>query len=236
MNKTKNGFTLVEIMIALAVGMIIMAAIYGMMNLGQKSSASVGRRVLTQQDARAVLDFMSMEIGMASFDQTANTAIWGNPNPKTSAGSTCASVVSFSSARRGIQRAWANEILVAMNLNADSQIGGSGDNEYVRYLYDSGNGTIRRAVSCGNYEDILGGTDSGTTVSNTNAQPLFRYFRLDGTELTSVPLSDADIALIRRIRITIFADVENPDEQGTFRVSRREYTTDLLVRNHALSN
>ncbi len=61
MNKimNKKGVSLVELIVAMAVGIIIMAAIYSLMNTGQKSSSSLARKVLTQQDARAVMDLMA---------------------------------------------------------------------------------------------------------------------------------------------------------------------------------
>ena len=70
MNMKKNGFSLVELIIAMAVGLLIMTAIYAIINMAQRSSASVGRKVVTQQDARAVLDLMAMEIRMASYNPT----------------------------------------------------------------------------------------------------------------------------------------------------------------------
>ncbi len=76
-NKQKNGFTLVELLIAMVVGLTILLAISSMMDIGLKSSSGVGRRVLTQQDARAVLDLMAMEIGMASFNPTYDITLHG---------------------------------------------------------------------------------------------------------------------------------------------------------------
>ena len=67
-NMRKNGFTLVEILIAMFVGALIMAAVYSLMTLTQKTSTSLDRKVITQQDTRTVLDLMAMEIRMASFN------------------------------------------------------------------------------------------------------------------------------------------------------------------------
>jgi len=64
----KKGFTLVEILITVVVAAVIMAAVYGLMTMAQRTSSSTDRRVITQQDTRSVLHFMAMEIRMASFN------------------------------------------------------------------------------------------------------------------------------------------------------------------------
>lgn len=237
-----------ELIIAVAVGMIIMAAIYAMINLGQGSSGGIARRVLTQQDARAVLDLMAMEIGMASFNPTSDNAVWGKiPLKQDDTACVDADVPSpFLQVRRGIQTAGPNSILVSMNLNADSQIGGNvtnSENEYIRYSFDANTGTIKRAVSCGGDFVIIGGANSSTMIRNNLAgMPLFQYFNTAGTEISAnviatpdVPAGNGGISDIRRIRINIIADVENDNKRGTFKTSRRIYSTDVLVRNHALS-
>jgi prepilin-type N-terminal cleavage/methylation domain-containing protein len=235
-NMKKNGFSLVELLVAMAVGLVIMAAVYGAMNTAQMSSASIGRKVLTQQDARTVLYLMAMEIRMASFNPRFNSAIWSTI---PAADSTCDQMGLATSivARKGIQIADSNNILVAMNLNADAIIGPPGTNEYISYAYDAGTSTITRNVSCSGDQIILGGAGSSTMVRNSDAPvtPLFQYFDESGTDISAavVATPDTSIRLIRRIRINIIADVET---QGrSFNVTRRTYTTDVLVKNHAVS-
>ena len=227
MNKT--GVSLVELIVAIAVGLIIMAAIYSLMNTGQKSSASLARKVLTQQDARAVMDLMALEIGMASYNPGLFQAVWVG-SPSTSTG-VCAAY-NFVQTRKGIQIAGTNQILIAMDLNGDGIIGNPGTNEYIFYEF-TGN-AIRRGVSCANSQTILGGAASGTRVLNDATIPLFQYFAASDTtpmDMTT-PLTDQQIASIRRIRINIVVEVEN--QTSAFRVSQKTYTTDVFVRNHAL--
>jgi len=239
----KKGFTLVELLIAMVVGLVIMAAIYGMMNMSQQSSAGIDRKVLTQQDVRAVLDLMAMEIRMASFNPTRTAATWGTVPACPAMGLALAN-----QARKGIQIATQNNILVAMDLwdcdtaknppVQDSSIGcggGIASNEYISYAYNSGAGTITRIVDCVNSDIILGVAGSGTKVVNDAGTPLFQYYiPTQVAPLTNAELAfDTNIAAIRRIRITIVADVET--QGSTFKTSRRTYSTDVLVRNHVLS-
>jgi len=85
----------------------------------------------------------------------------------------------------------------------------------------------------------LGGAGSSTMVKNNETvpvTPLFQYFDESGTtDITAavVATPDVSIRLIRRIRINIVADVET--QGSSFNVSRRTYTTDVLVKNHVVS-
>jgi hypothetical protein len=184
------------------------------------------------------MDLMAMEIRMASFNPNMTTTTWAT-HALASDNSIC---VNFTTTRKGIQTALGNSILIAMDLNADRQIGGNvpnAENEYIRYNYDITNSKITRRVSCGTTFDILGGVGNFTMVRNNAAGvPLFEYFDIDGNNIsTNVINSPNDVNIginaIRRIRINIIADVENEDKRGIVKVSRRTYSTDALVRNHA---
>jgi prepilin-type N-terminal cleavage/methylation domain-containing protein len=244
MNMKKNGFTLVELIIAIAVGLLILTAIYASINMAQRSSASVGRKVTTQQDARAVLDLMATEIRMASYNPTSSFAIW-NTIPT----GTCASMGSVAAvkANKGIQTAAnaTNTIIIAMDLhNPPSVFDQIGDvaNEYIEYSYD-GADTITRNVNCGGDQVILGGTGSATMVRNadtTPVTPLFQYFDSSNNDITTTVVNNNSstingVPAIRRIRITIVADTESKDSL-TSKARRMTYTTDVLVKNHAFNN
>lgn len=54
--KNQNGFTLVEVLIALLIGSVMMMGIYAAVNSAQSSSNRIERRVIAQQDARTALE------------------------------------------------------------------------------------------------------------------------------------------------------------------------------------
>jgi len=235
----KNGFTLVEILIAMGVGLVIMAGVYGLMNMAQRTSAGTERKVLTQQDTRSVLDFMASEIRMASYNPSMMGTTWTNATTTANV-SACANVngliggaPALTVEKRGILFANANNLFLAMDLGplgTPNVFGVIGDaqNEMIFYRYN--NGAITRSVSCGLNEVILGGAASGTTVyNNTAGRNLFQYFDRDGNELTGV----INIPAIRRIRISIAARTENIDP-NTKQHRRMIFSTDILVRNHAV--
>lgn len=245
MNIKKNGFTLMELIVAMGVGLVIMAAVYSSMNMAQRSSVSVGRKVVTQQDARTVLDLMAMEIRMASYNPVMSPDIWSTI-PSNATTCTQMGLAAPDPNNKGIQIATANKILIAMDLTVppNGVIGAIGDsNEYIMYSYN-GTYSITRNVSCGSNQPILGGADSATLVrnddqinplTNNKPMPLFQYFNNIGTNLADITgaVPSASIPAIRRIRITIVADTENSDSL-TGKVKRMTYTTDVLVKNHVL--
>jgi prepilin-type N-terminal cleavage/methylation domain-containing protein len=242
MNMKKNGFTLVELIIAVALGLLILTAVYAGINMAQRSSASVGRKVVTQQDARAVLDLMAMEIRMASYNPTGaeSNTIWSTiPTAACNSMGNISPVV----ANKGIQTGpnAANTIIIAMDLNGDGIIGPPWSNEYIEYSYN-GADTINRNVSCGGDTPILGGAGSATMVRNAAAGVnLFTYFDRSNNDITATVVNPANnpspangVPAIRRIRITIVADTESKDSL-TSNPRRMTYITDVLVRNHAFN-
>jgi type IV pilus assembly protein PilW len=223
----RNGFTLVEILIAVVVGLIIMAAVYGTMTLAQRTSANLGRKIVTQQDTRAVLDFMAMEIRMASYNPLNTINTWSKASPLACMPSLAAAPITY----KGIKSANANSIAVAMDLNSTGTIG-DGSNEYIVYSYNNATNEITRTVNCDPAQPaILGGSAPDSNVRNTIAGiPLFRYFDRNDQPL-AVPVN---IPAIRRILITIVADTAQNDV-NTRQPRRMIYSTNIIVRNHALS-
>jgi len=239
----KNGFTLVEVLVGVVVGLIIVAGVYGVMVLTQRTSASLGRRVVTQQDTRLVLDFMASEIRMASFNPSMSGDTWTNLTT-TDAIDVCSNVKSViavptpTAANRGILYADANNLFIAMDLGPEGSpptygIIGDADNEFIFYSYNAATSAVRRSISCGTNQAILGGDLPGTRIYNNatspSALPLFQYFDRTGAELTGT----INIPAIRRIRINIAAETKDVDT-ATQQRKKMIYSTDVLVRNHAV--
>ena len=68
--RTQHGFTLIEMLIALAVGALIMGAIYGVL-VQQRNAYAMQQRILEmRQNVRLGLDVMTNDIRMAGFDPT----------------------------------------------------------------------------------------------------------------------------------------------------------------------
>lgn len=234
--KNVKGFTLVEVMVAMGIGILMLMAIYTAVNMGQKSSAGIEGKVAAQQDARAALDLMVMELRMASYNPTLSPYVWVNPASCNGA--------SASSAYRGITAATANSISIEMDLNGNGAIAGDA-NEIITYNYDTANSYITRNTNCGGAQPFLGDTTANQNmktvlvVNSAAGVPVFRYY--DGTFTaggvgTEIPAASLPgrIPDIRRIEITLVVDTLNEDPNTGSR-RRMVYSTSVIPRNHVIS-
>lgn len=231
--KNAQGFTLIEILFALFIGLLLLGTIYVAMISGQRSSAALEDRVVAQQDARAALELMALEIGMASYNPNFVTGIWRNPGDCVNA--------SVSQTYKGIQTATVNSITVEMDIG---ESGGVGDNpnEIIAYVYDTANERITRETGCGAGAQSFLGAVPGTlgrsvrVINNTLNIPMFRYFDGLGTEILAAGLP-AGIPNIRRIEITLAVETEDvdPNVPGTNQRRRMIYSTSVIPRNHAIN-
>src|ERR1700676_899601 len=63
--KSEGGFTLLELMVAMAVGLIALSAMASLFKTAMNSVMLVARRAETQQNMRAAIDLMVKDISMA---------------------------------------------------------------------------------------------------------------------------------------------------------------------------
>ncbi len=226
----KSGFTLVELIVAVFIGMMVLGGVYSMISTGLKSSSAIEKKVTALQDARAALEIMAMEIRMASYNPNYVTGIWQDPN--------CG--VSVNQGYKGIQAASANSITIEMDIDASSFVGDSA-NEIIIYNYDQTNQYITRETrtcpgpTSSGQQPFMGdlpnsGNPRTVLVNNGNAIPLFTYFDKTGTQITNLP---ADIPNIRRIEIVLVAETADIDPNLG---ARRQmiYSTSIIPRNHVI--
>jgi prepilin-type N-terminal cleavage/methylation domain-containing protein len=230
MRNNKNGFTLVEIIVAMFIGVLMLMAIYAAVNSAQRSSTGIERKVIAQQDARSALDLMAMEIRMASYNPTLTPGIWVST-------ANCFNAAANQD-YRGIQEATANSITIEMDINDNGIIDdtNANPNETIKYVYDSANQYITRSTNCGGNQPFLGSTvDEAKTVlvvNNTVGVPVFRYYNGSGTEIA---VSGTDlgglIPNIRRVEITLVLDTayNDPNAGGRKRII---YSTSVIPHNH----
>jgi prepilin-type N-terminal cleavage/methylation domain-containing protein len=233
--KESGGFTLVECVIAVAVGLTILGAVYMAVWSGQRSSTGIDRKVTTGQDARSALEVMAMEMRMASYNPLYAANPWTD----------LASCNAGDATRRGIQNAAASTIQIQMDLNGNGSCGDAA-NEIIVYALDAANQRItRQAWTCsgapasGGLQSFLGATSAEVkTVRVVNADagvaiPLFRYYNSAGTDITSgLPGATGQI---RRIEISLAVDSESVDPSlGGSQRRRMIYSTSVVPRNHAI--
>lgn len=187
-----RGFTLVELLIAMAVSGIIMTGIYSAFKTQQDSYLAQEQVAEMQQNIRAGLDMMVRDIRMAGF---------------TGDGGSNANILD----------AQVDAISFSADLNEDGDTTDAGEN--IAYdLYNStttGSLTVGRASS----DVVIALTESpsgsGHYEATPNHQPFvpeienieFFYFLEDGTRTTS----PADPSDVRSVEISILARAHRPD-------------------------
>ncbi len=242
--KKSAGYTLVEVLISIFVGLVIIAVIYAAVATGQRSTANIERKVIAGQDARAALELMGIEIQMASYNPT-NASLtdnmWRNP-----ASPPPCTAPSANQNYRGIQAATDSSITVEADINGpdvdgdgvgdgDGVVGGS-PNEIITYAYDTDNQYITRSTNCSSAQPFLGdtvasGRPRAVRVINTAEVPVFRYFNAQGAEIPAAGLpTPTGIPNIARIDITLWVETEEKDSEKR----RLVYSTSVIPRNHVI--
>ena len=247
-----RGFTLVEIMIAIAVSLIMISAIGIAIESASRSSGGMERKVTAQQDVRGALEIMALEVKMASYNPSLSTTVWrsdGNPG----GGAAFCTTQSANQAYKGVQEAQPNSISVEMDvvggLDANGNPDGNGalteNNEIIRYNFvQTGNDRyITRETNCGGAQPFLGdiiASGRPRTVRVINADgdvnvPIFRYFDGQGVELlfaagAGTVCMPGCSANIRMIEITLAIETDEIDP-STGLTRRMIYKTRETLRN-----
>jgi prepilin-type N-terminal cleavage/methylation domain-containing protein len=232
--KGPRGFTLVELVMAIAVGLVLLAAVWTAVWSGQRSSVGIERKVMTNQDARAALEIIATEIRMASFNPLFAASIWRDP-------SDCS--VSANQNWKGIQEATATSIAVEMDLDPNGTCGNAAG-EIIRYEYDAANLRLNREmITCTagvrsplallSFLGPINGQPEIRTVEVVNgALPVFRYFDGTGTQIAYANLPN-DIPRIRRIEIALLVRSADVDP-STGQKRQMAYSTSVIPRNHGI--
>lgn len=233
----EKGFTLIEIIAAMTIAMILLLSVYEVINMAQKSTTGIDRKVIAQQDVRVVLELMAMEIRMASYDASLNRGIWVDP-------ATC---VAGTPTARGIRGATPGTLTVEMDIN-DSGAVGDAPNEIISYAYLSDStdlritrGTIRcPGPTTGGAQPLLGAPEGGTdartvrVINQTVNVPVFRYYDGAGTEIFPTAGNQTSVPNIRRIDITLAVETEDVDPVSQQRL-RMIYGTSATTKNHGIT-
>ena len=133
----QRGLTLTELLIALALGLFTIGAVYGV-HLNQVKKQIVQEDVLAmQQTARAALDMMAREIRMAGYDPMGVN--------RDAASSNDFHGLSYHP----------TELHVRADLNGNGVLTGRKDrNEYIVYLYDDSKSELKRKVKNGSPQPV----------------------------------------------------------------------------------
>lgn len=145
-----RGFSLVEMMIAMAVALVVLGAMYSVFTVQNKTFANQEEIVAMQQSVRAGMDMMAREIGMAGY----------NPARATFAGVTYDTT----------------QLRIMADLNGDGDTGD--ENEDIVYKYYDENSAypyqIKRKTGGGDFQPFV------ENVKYLPPFTLFEYLKDDG--------------------------------------------------------
>jgi type IV pilus assembly protein PilW len=228
----RQGFTLVELLVVIAVFSIVMGAIYSIFVRSNRVYVSQEQVVAAQQEARSGLDILGREIRMAGFIAADNQPGGFNLIDKHAwAGN----------ADSAIEIATVDDAAKTTTLAFKSDLDGDGNTDAVRYVYyhsdhPTGNrrNTLYREVltwSGGDWVDLSG---VGEQLFLENIENLtFEYQMADGTPTTT----PADLDSIRGVVISLRAQTATEVEpyQGGKDFRYRELVSNIQIRNLGLS-
>jgi len=232
-----QGFTLVELLVVLAIVSIVMGGIYSVFIRSNRVYISQEEVVAAQQEARSALDILGREIRMAGFI-AANNKIGGlDPIFAPAWAGSADSAIEIAA----VDDTNKTTILAfKSNLDGtDTDLDGNDETEAVRYVYyhsdhaDSGRqNTLTREVKLwnGGWTDVSGGEQ----LFLENIQDLTLTYQLaDGT--TSV--NPSNLEEIRGVVIDITAQTSSAVEpfEGGKAIRTRQLISNIQIRNLGLS-
>jgi prepilin-type N-terminal cleavage/methylation domain-containing protein len=225
MNTDDRGFTLVELMVAMAVGLVVLGAIYALFSVQSKHLANQEQIAELHQNARVAMDIMVREITMAGYNQRSD-------NPTAAAVPRCTNALVA-----------AGTPCVGITNAADDTIG------FVADINGNGNTTAGEANPSENIaydryhpETAPTGVNSLGRTSNGSKQPVIEYLDLLSFSYHQENGDETgDLAKIRSIKITIVirAAKEDPNyTDATHGDHYRRYTLSsfAFLRNLALGS
>jgi type II secretory pathway component PulJ len=195
----QRGFGTMEALVASTLSLIVALAIMGFFDAQQRAYASVSTYAASQNVTRTVVDLMSREIRMSSYDPTLPASAGALP---LSPGPTCPNV------EEGLVQAQPQRIRIQQDLD------GSG-------VIDQANEDITYAQQ----NDAITRTDrTGTTVTLVENVPpngfRIRYFDNQANPVEIVPagmpavLTPTQRACVQKVVLEVRASIDNPYPNG----------------------
>jgi type IV pilus assembly protein PilW len=242
----ERGFTLVEIMVALAIASIVVGAMYSTYALQRRTHAVQQATSEMQQNVRAALVMLVGDLNMAGYDPTgaggfgfkASTIFQRADGALSAAVKTDASNLAFTSDLNE------NGLLDRDTVNINGDTKGMSEMEQVAYRFNAAENTLQR------YSSMNGNNQQWQIVAENIEAIGFNFLNEDGIAIT--PLSATNVDDIRTVQIAVLARSEGIDRNqnaatyttpapwsltlGTFNdnFQRRMLVTSVKLRNMGL--
>lgn len=190
-----RGMTLIEQLIALALGAVVMTGLFSYFRSEVFHLRSLETRTTTMEDARGALDIMLRDLR--------NAGSWGTGQAPPETGAADDPDGDADSVCNRVHAATANRLHVQMDLNGNGNCFDLEPRENIRYELTGPTATCPGSTIIRRNGDCL--------VANVVAVPaaLFTYYDAAGNDLGVAP----NRAAIRRVRIAFSVQVKNPDSR-----------------------
>ena len=208
------GISTAEVLAGSALSLIALAAIYSFQRAQSKALLAQNAYAESQTVTRQVMDIMTRELRMASFDPTGLALTTSGPG-------TCPGV------KQGIVAAGSTSIRFKQDLNADGACNTSGED----ITYDVLGTSIRRTDGGGAPVAMVDGVPSGGFS--------LRYFDNSNPPVEIIPigsppaLTPTQRDCVAKIRVNVKADIPNPTLVNPL-ASLAE--SEVAIRNRSLTN
>lgn len=199
-----RGFSLVELLIALVVGLVVLGAMYNVFTIQNKTFDNQEEIVAMQQSVRAGMDMMAREVGMAGYDPCGVNSDTDTSNNFFG--------VTVNNAQLQIKSDLNGNDPLSNNCQSPYLGIDTTSQENIIYAYDSANRRITRNIGAG----------AQTFVENVELFT-FAYLKRDGVTPAT---ASADV---RQIRITITGRTAKPDLNYPANGGYRTYSLTSLI-------
>ena len=215
-----RGLSTMETLAGMGLTLILLAAVYTFQGAQLKALRAQNVYADSQNVTRTVIDVMSRELRMATFDPTLPPAET-IPSSPSGVGAICPNV------KRGIIQATPTSIRFQQNLNGDGAIAGAGED--VTYSY--ADGQITRTD---------GANAPVTLVSNVPSNGFsLLYFSNPPVQLvpagSPASLTQGQRDCVVSVRITIRANIPNPNPNVSTPI-KSVAESEVAIRNRAVKN
>jgi prepilin-type N-terminal cleavage/methylation domain-containing protein len=186
-----NGFTLLELMLVLAILGLVTGAVFSQMGQAQQRMSAESVKVDDFQEARDFIGQFFRDINEIGYPNTrmANTssALWSPILLPQITQNWASQYIDDNRFAMGLVKIDVNTIQFEADTNGDGNV------QSVIYMINgSGSCTLclqRSQVNKAPGDPILGQTPNwGTEVNDVISNPIFKYFRADGTQVTVLPV------------------------------------------------
>ena len=211
--RKSDGVTLIEQLMALLLGSVMIAALYGFCRAQIYQSLTQETKTATLEDARGAFDIIVRDLK--------NAGAWADGTPPAETGVADDPDTDSDSICNRVYAATATKLHVQTDLNGNGNCADTDPRENVRYELTGPTST------CGGTKIIRRNGDC--LVANVTAPiagKLFRYFDASGAELGDQP----PLAAIKRIRIAFAVRAKNSDAKSSAYIAS-ELSTSVDLRN-----